>query len=98
MPDYMQEIGNIMDNNKDVLERPKGSKFSSWDNQDMFYRERGVLQMGYPVYCIVEIDNKTFNGELVDAWRWSSEKVTVKLNDGRVIRIPMDNVKHIKSY
>lgn len=98
MRDYMQEIEDIMDKNKDVLERLKGDKFSSWDNQDLFYRARGVLQMGYPVYCIVEIDNKTFNGELVNAWQWTAEKVNVKLNDGREIRIPMDAVKHIKSY
>lgn len=98
MTDYMQEIDSIMDKNKDVLERLKGDKFSSWENQDLFHRAKLTLQMGYPVYCIVEIDDKTFNGELADAWRWSSEKVTVKLNDGRVIRIPMDNVKHIKSY
>ena len=64
----------------------------------LFYRARGVLQMGYPVYCIVEIGNKTFNGEVVNAWQWSAEKVNVKLNDGREISIPMDAVKHIKSY
>ena len=98
MVDYMQEIDDIMDKNKDVLDRLKGSKFSSWDNQDLFYRARTVLQMGYPVYCIVEIDDKTVNGELVNAWQWSAEKVNVKLNDGREIRIPMNSVKHIKSF
>ena len=98
MRDRMQEIEDIMDKNKDVLERLKGEKFSSWDNQDLFYRAKGVLQMGYPVYCIIEINGKSHNGELVNAWQWTAEKVNVKLNDGREIRIPMDSVKHIKSY
>ena len=96
MADYMQEIDVIMDKSKDVLERLKGGKFSTWDNQDLFYRARGVLQMGYPVYCIVEIDDKTFNGELVNAWQWSAEKVNVKLNDGTKVRVPMNSVKMIK--
>lgn len=98
MRDYMQEIDDIMDKNKDVLERLKGDKFSSWDNQNLFYRAKGVLQMGYPVYCIVEVDGKSYNGELVNAWQWTAEKVNVKLNDGREIRIPMVSVKHIKTY
>ena len=97
MVDYMQEIGDIMDKNKDVLERLKGTCFSSWENQDLFYRAKCALQMGYPVYCIVEFDGKAHNGELVDAWRWSAEKVTVKLNDGEILRVPMDYVKMIKT-
>ena len=98
MADCMQELENVLEDNKAALRRLKGTEFNSWDNQDLFYRARGVLQMGYPVYCIVEIDDKTFNGELVNAWQWSAEKVNVKLNDGREIRIPMDSVKHIKSF
>ena len=64
--DYLQEIDSIMDKNKDVLERLKGDKFSSWENQDLFHRARLTLQMGYPVYVLVEIDDKTHEGELVD--------------------------------
>ena len=98
MADYMQEIGNIMDNNKDVLQRLKHNYHVDYDTLDLFARAKSALSKGYPVYAIIETDNMAKNVELVDSWQWSSEKVTVKLNDGRVIRIPMDNVKHIKSY
>lgn len=41
---------------------------------------------------------KTISDDMQDAWQWSAEKVNVKLNDGREVRIPMDSVKHIKSF
>lgn len=94
--DCLQEIDSIMDKNKDVLERLKGDKFSSWENQDLFYRARGVLQMGYPVYVLVEIGDKTHEGELVDAWRWSSTHVTVKVKD-ELLRVNMNNIKLVKA-
>lgn len=97
MVDYMQEVHSAMDKNKDVLERLNGDKFSSWENQDLFYRARLTLQMGYPVYVLVDIGDKTYEGELVDAWRWSSTHVTVKVKD-ELLRVNMNSVKHIKSY
>ena len=96
MTDYMQEIDSILDKNKDVLERLKGDKFSSWENQDLFYRARLTLQMGYPVYVLVEIGDKTHEGELVDAWRWSSTHVTVKVKD-ELLRVNMNNIKLVKA-
>lgn len=95
MVDCMQELEDIMDKNKDVLERLKGDKFSSWDNTDLFYRAKGVLQQGYPVYALVEIGDKIHEGELLDAWRWSTTHVTVKVKD-ELLRVNMNNIKLVK--
>ena len=96
MPDYMQEIGNIMDNNKDVLERLKHNYHVDYDTLELFARAKSALSKGYPVYAIVEIDDKAHNVELVESWQWSASHVLVKLQDGTKVRVPMNSVKMIK--
>lgn len=90
--DYMKQIEDIMEEKQDVSQR----LVSSWDNQDLFYRAKQCLSMGYKVYCLYTLDGKTHEGELVDSWQWSSEKVNVLRTDGTVIRIPMDDVSCVK--
>ena len=92
MPDYMQEIGNIMDNNKDVLERLKHNYRVDFDTLELFARAKSALSKGYPVYAIIENDNVA----LVDSWQWSASHVLVKLHDGTKVRVPMNSVKMIK--
>ena len=92
----MQEIENIMDNNKDVLERLKHNYQVNYDTLEMFALAKSVLSKGYPVYAIIEIDNMTKNVELVDSWQWSASHVLVKLQDGTKVRVPMNSVKMIK--
>ena len=96
MPDYMQEIGNIMDNNKDVLERLKHNYHVDYDTLELFARAKSALSKGYPVYAIIETDNVAKNVELVDSWQWSASHVLVKLQDGTKVRVPMNSVKMIK--
>lgn len=96
MTDYMQEIGNIMDNNKDVLERLKHNYHVDYDTLELFARAKSALSKGYPVYAIIEIDNVAKNVELVDSWQWSASHVLVKLQDGTKVRVPMNSVKMIK--
>lgn len=96
MTDYMQEIDNIMDNNKDVLERLKHNYQVDYDTLDLFARAKSALSKGYPVYAIIETDNVAKNVELVDSWQWSASHVLVKLQDGTKVRVPMNSVKMIK--
>ena len=97
MPDSMQEIGNIMDNNKDVLQRLKHNYHVDYDTLELFARAKSALSKGYPVYAIIETDNVAKNVELVDSWQWSASHVLVKLQDGTKVRVPMNSVKVIKS-
>ena len=96
MADYMQEIGNIMDNNKDVLERLKYNYRVDYDTLELFARSKSALSKGYPVYAIIETDNVAKNVELVDSWQWSASHVLVNLQDGTKVRVPMNSVKMIK--
>ena len=96
MVDYMQEIGNIMDNNKDVLERLKYNYQVDYDTLNLFARAKSALAQGYPVYAIIETDDMTKNVELVESWQWSASHVLVKLQDGTKVRVPMNSVKMIK--
>lgn len=96
MPDYMQEIDNIMDNNKDVLQRLKHNYQVDYDTLELFARAKSALSKGYPVYAIIETDNVAKNVELVDSWQWSASHVLVKLQDGTKVRVPMNSVKMIK--
>ena len=96
MPDYMQEIENIMDNNKDVLQRLKHNYQVDYDTLDLFARAKSALSKGYPVYAIIETDDVAKNVELVDSWQWSASHVLVKLQDGTKVRVPMNSVKMIK--
>jgi hypothetical protein len=96
MVDYMQEIENIMDNNKDVLERLKHNYHVDFDTLELFARAKSALAQGYPVYAIIETDNMAKNVELVDSWQWSASHVLVKLQDGTKVRVPMNSVKMIK--
>lgn len=94
----MQEIDGIMDKSKDVLERLKGDKFNSWDNQDLFYRAKTILEMGYPAYGIVELDGVGYNAELINSCQWTTSSVNVKLNNGKELTVPMDSIKMVKTF
>lgn len=96
MTNYMQEIENIMDNNKDVLERLKHNYRVDYDTSELFGRAKSALSKGYPVYAIIETDNTSKNVELVDSWQWSASHVLVKLQDGTKVRVPMNSVKMVK--
>lgn len=98
MTDYMQEIENIMDNNKDVLERLKHNYRVDYDTLDLFARAKSDLSKGYPVCAIIETDDMTKNVELVDSCQWSASHVLVKLNDGTKVRVPMNSVKMMESF
>lgn len=92
----MQELDNVLENNKDVLQRLKYNYQVDYDTLELFARAKSALSMGYPVYAIVETDNVTRNVELVDSWQWSASHVLVKYNDGTKMRVPMNSVKMIK--
>lgn len=94
--DYLQEIDNIMNNNKDVLQRLKYNYQVDYDTLDLFARAKSALSKGYPVYAIIETDNMAKNVELVNSWQWSASHVLVKLQDGTKARVPMNSVKIIK--
>ena len=96
MVDYMQEIDDIMDNNKDVLERLKYNYQVNYDTLDLFRHAKSALSKGRLVYAIIEIDNIAKTVELVDSWQWSASHVLVKLQDGTKVRVPMNSVKIIK--
>lgn len=96
MVDYMQELDNVLENNKDVLQRLKYNYQVDYDTLELFARAKSALSMGYPVYAIVETDNVAKNVELVDSWQWSASHVLVKLQDGTKLRVPMNSVKMIK--
>ena len=51
--DYMQELDSMMKENKVVLERLRGENFSSYSSEDMFYRAKTLMELGYPVYVII---------------------------------------------
>lgn len=98
MTDYMQEIDNIIDNNKDVLERLKHNYQVDFDTLDLFVRAKSDLNKGYPVYAIFETDGMTKNVELVDSCQWSASHVLVKLRDGTKVHVPMNSVKMMESF
>ena len=93
MTDYMQDIENIMDNNKDVLERLKHNYRVDYNTLDLFARAKSDLSKGYHVYAIIETDIMANNVELVDSRRWSASHVLVKLQDGTKIHVPMNSIK-----
>lgn len=92
----MQELDNVLENNKDVLQRLKYNYQVDYDTLELFARAKSVLSKGYSVYAIVETDNVAKNVELVDSWQWSASHVLVKYNDGTKMRVPMNSVKMIK--
>ena len=96
MVDYMQELDNVLENNKDVLQRLKHNHQVDYDTLELFARAKSALSMGHHVYAIVETDNVAKNVELVDSWQWSASHVLVKYNDGTKVRVPMNSVKMIK--
>lgn len=98
MADYIQELENVLEDNKAILQRLKGTEFSSWDNQDLFYRAKTILEMGYPAYCIVEIDGVGYNAELINYCQWTTSSVNVKLNNGKELTVPMDSIKMVKTF
>ena len=98
MRDYMQELDNVLENNKDVLQRIKHNYHVDYDTLELFARAKSALSKGYPVYAIIEIDDVARNVELIDSWQWSASHVLVKENDGTKIRVPMNSVKIVKSY
>ena len=98
MVDFMQELDNVLESNKDVLQRIKHNYHVDYDTLELFARAKSALSKGYPVYAIIEIDDKARNVELIDSWQWSASHVLVKESDGTKIRIPMNSVKIVKSY
>ena len=96
MVDYMQELDNVLESNKDVLQRLRHNYQVDYDTLELFARAKSALSKGYPVYAIIENDNVTRNVELVDSWQWSASHVLVKLQDETKVRVPMNSVKMIK--
>lgn len=92
----MQELDNVLESNKDVLQRLRHNYHVDYDTLELFARAKSSLSRGYPVYAIIETDKVTRNVELVDSWQWSASHVLVKLNDGTKVRVPMNSVKMIK--
>ena len=93
----MQEFEkDILDKNKDVLQRLKCNNPLNQDSVDMFSRVKNALSKGYPVYAIVEHDNVTRNVEIIDSGRWDADSVTVKQNDGTEYQVPITSVKMVK--
>ena len=93
----MQELDNVLENNKDVLQRLRHNYHVDYDTLELFARAKSALSKGYPVYAIIEINDVARNVELVDSWQWSASHVLVKENDGTKIRVPMNSVKMIKA-
>lgn len=96
MRDYMQELDNVLENNKDVLQRLRHNYHVDYDTLELFARAKSALSKGYPVYAIIEIDDVARNVELIDSWQWSASHVLVKMNDETKIRVPMNSVKMVK--
>ena len=95
--DIMQEFEkDILNKNKDVLQRLKCNNPLNQDSVDMFSRVKNALSKGYPVYAIVEHDNVTRNVEIIDSGRWDADSVTVKQNDGTEYQVPITSVKMVK--
>ena len=95
--DIMQEFEkDILNKNKDVLQRLKCNNPLNQDSVDMFSRVKNALSKGYTVYAIVEHDNVTRNVEIIDSGRWDADSVTVKQNDGTEYQVPITSVKMVK--
>ena len=95
--DIMQEFEkDILNKNKDVLQRLKCNNPLNQDSVDMFSQVKNALSKGYPVYAIVEHDNVTRNVEIIDSGRWDADSVTVKRNDGTEYQVPITSVKMVK--
>ena len=92
----MQELDNVLENNKDVLQRLRHNYHVDYDTLELFARAKSALSKGYPVYAIIEIDDVARNVELIDSWQWSASHVLVKMNDETKIRVPMNSVKMVK--
>lgn len=95
--DIMQEFKkDILNKNKDVLQRLKCNNPLNQDSADMFSRVKNALSKGYPVYAIVEHDNVTRNVEIIDSGRWDADSVKVKLRNGSELSVHIDCVKMVK--
>lgn len=94
--DYIQEIDSIIEENKVVLERLKGEKFSSYSSEDMFYRAKTLMEMGYPVYAIIEVDGKAKNVQLMNHKNWTAKEISVKYFNGEEGKVSMNSIKRIK--
>lgn len=92
----MQNIDDIMDKNKNVLERLRGEVFKSSENMDIFYRAKTKIECGYPVYGLVEINGKIYEGELIEMEKWTTTEVLVKTKDGN-FKININDIKILKS-
>lgn len=92
----MQELDSIMEENKVVLERLKGENFHSQSSEDMFYRAKTLMEMGYPVYAIIEVNGKAKNGQLLNHKEWTAKEISVKYFDGKEGKVTMNAIKRIK--
>ena len=95
--DIMQEFEkDILDKNKDVLQRLKYNNPFNQYTVDMFSHVKNVLGKGYPVYAIIEHNNVTRSVEIIDSGRWDADSVTVKQNNGTEYQVPITSVKMVK--
>ena len=92
----MQELESIMEENKVVLERLKGENFHSQSSEDMFYRAKSLMEMGYPVYAIIEVNGKAKNVQLTNHTNWTTKEISVKYFDGKEGKVSMNSIKRIK--
>lgn len=92
----LQELESIMEENKIILERLKGENFHSQSSEDMFYRAKTLMEMGYPVYAIIEVNGKTKNGQLMNHKNWTAKEISVKYFDGKEEKVSMNAIKRIK--
>lgn len=92
----LQELESIMEENKVVLERLKGENFHSQSSEDMFYRAKTLMEMGYPVYAIVEINGKAKNVQLLNHKNWTTKEISVKYFDGKEGKVSINAIKRIK--
>ena len=94
----MQEFEkDILDKNKDVLQRLKYNNPLNQYTADMFSHVKNVLGKGYPVYAIIEHNNVTRSVEIIDSGRWDADSVRVRLRDGSELSVHIDCVKMVKS-
>ena len=96
MNDRLQELESILEENKIVLERLKGENFSSHNSEDMFYRAKSLMEMGYPVYAIIEINGKAKNVQLMNHKNWTAKEIYVKYFNGEEGKVSMNSIKRIK--
>ena len=92
----LQELESIMEENKVVLERLKGENFHSQSSEDMFYRAKTLMEMGYPVYAIVEVNGKAKNVQLTNHKDWTAKEISVKYFNGKEGKVSMNAIKRIK--